>query len=123
MVQGLEEALEDIKNDVSLQVRCLCYFYQNFCVIFVSLVQGTLTLVIKNVISKCFLFDQKLPNGHLIKFLEISRGEWNIIFRNISEKEANLALYILIFELSYLEFPFRLISRILKPRPHYAGEI
>ena len=26
MVQGLEEALEDIKNDISLQVRCLCYF-------------------------------------------------------------------------------------------------
>ena len=25
MVQGLEEAIEDIKNDVSLQVRCLCY--------------------------------------------------------------------------------------------------
>ena len=25
MVQGLEEAIEDIKNDISLQVRCLCY--------------------------------------------------------------------------------------------------
>ena len=27
MVQGLEEALEDIKNDISLQVRCLCNFF------------------------------------------------------------------------------------------------
>lgn len=24
MVQGLQEALEEIKNDISLQVRCLC---------------------------------------------------------------------------------------------------
>lgn len=32
MVQGLEEALEDIKNDISLQVRCLGYFFKkNFC--------------------------------------------------------------------------------------------
>jgi len=26
MVEGLEETLEDIKNDMSLQVRCLSYF-------------------------------------------------------------------------------------------------
>ena len=34
MVQGLQEALEEIKNDMSLQVRCLCYFSQKYLCMF-----------------------------------------------------------------------------------------
>lgn len=36
MVQGLEEALEDIKNDISLQVRCLGYFFLKKLLLFHS---------------------------------------------------------------------------------------